>query len=670
MNAEQKTKLQFLKSEIAKHDLLYYQKAQPEISDYAYDLLKKELLHLERLQNLSTITNNSVTDTVGDDRIEGFIKRPHRQPMLSLDNTYNQEELREFDKRLQKALKEDLLEYVIEPKIDGVAISLIYENGSLIYGITRGNGVEGDDITHNLKTIPELPLVLKGAGHPKFIEIRGEVYMTIRELQRINTLREEKGLTAYANPRNLAAGTVKLLDARETADRKLAVVLYGIGLVEGFALQNQADCRSLFQSWGLPVLEKQWIASGFESVWQKVELLEKDRHEFQYQTDGAVIKLNKLESQEIVGFTGKAPRWAIAYKFEPEQAITQLKKISIQVGRTGVLTPVAELEPIELAGTVVSRATLHNEDEIRRKDIREGDWVIVEKAGEIIPCVVSVVMERRPIESTSYSFPTVCPTCQTSVIRLPKEVAWRCTNVSCSSQTSKRIQHFVSKYAMDIDNLGEAVVNQLLAKGCIQTIADLYVLKKEDLLQLEKFAEKSSQNLIDSIQASKGKDLWRLIHGLGIPNIGVQTAKDLAHHFQNLDNLIQASADALIEVEGIGDVVAQSIVAFFQAPSNQLLIKRLIEYGLNTIVHLNVSDVPLFFKGKTVAITGTLPTLTREEAKTWIESSGGKITNTINKKTSYVLVGANAGSKLKKAQELKITIIDEVQLRELLNIIN
>lgn len=663
-SADIKKRIKKLRHEIEHHDLLYYKKAKPEISDFEYDRLKKELQTLEETFP-DAKRKGSPTERIGDDRLSEFVTYKHKKPMYSIDNSYDKGELFEFDKRLQRLLGAHDFEYIVEPKIDGIAVSLTYENGKFIRALTRGNGIEGDDITLNTKTIKNLPVKLQGTKHPELIEIRGEIYISRNEFERINQEREKEDLSLYANPRNLAAGTVKLLDSNEASKRNLSIVLYGIGYCHPTFFKHQAEVHETFKKWGLPTQGKYWKARGIEAVWQSIEELHQIKAGFNYGTDGAVIKLDSLELQEKAGTTAKAPRAVIAYKFAAEQATTTLRDITIQVGRTGVLTPVAELDSVHLAGTTVSRATLHNEDEIRRKEIRIGARVIVEKAGEIIPAVVECVKDKVWEKSSHYKFPTKCPACGTQAIRLPGEVAWKCPNASCPPQVRRRIVHFASRQAMDIENLGVAVVDQLVTKGLCKHIADLYLIKEDQLITLEKFAEKSAHNLVQAIEKSKTQVLWRLIHGLGIENVGAQGSKDLAQHFRSLESLIAASEEALIEVDGVGVVVARSIKSFFNERHNQEIIKRLIEYHLNTKTETNQFG-PQVFAGKTFVITGTLPTYSRDEVKELIENAGGHVSSSVSKKTNYVLAGESPGSKYDKAKKLKVNIIAEEDLKKLL----
>lgn len=675
--AEAQTRIAQLCAEVTRHDELYHRRARPEISDFDYDRLKRELADLEA-QFPQFTTAASPTAQVGDDRAEGFQTYRHRQPMQSLDNTYSETELRDFHARLVKLLEREELTYVVEPKIDGLAVSVTYEKGRLVRAVTRGNGVEGDDITANALTIRTLPRQLhaaEGAPIPDVIEVRGEIYLTLAEFQRINTEREEAGEALYANPRNLAAGTIKQLDAAEVARRKLEIVLYGLGFCEPAAAlpATQAGFHERVRAWGLPTVEKFWAVRGVDEVWQAVQELDRLRDSFAYATDGAVVKVDLLQLQREAGSTSKAPRWAMAYKFAAQRAETRLKAITIQVGRTGVLTPVAELEPVQLAGTTVSRATLHNRDEIARKDIRVGDWVQVEKAGEIIPAVIAVNLERRTPACVPYVFPGKCPVCGTVIVQLEGEVALRCPNQDCPVQVRRRVQHFASKACVDIDGLGVAMVDVLVEKGWVKSLADIYRLRREDLLTLGKSVEKSTDNLLAAIEASKRAELWRVIHGLGITHVGVAAAKDLAKHFGSLEALAAARLEDFIRekkqsiIDGIGETMALAIIAHFQKPGNRALIGELRALGLEPVAPAKSAPVSAVFSGKTFVLTGTLPTMTRDEAAAKIEAAGGKVSGSVSKKTSYVLAGAEAGSKLDKAKELGVPVIDEAELLRMLN---
>jgi len=677
--AEAQKRIVALRSEVAYHDERYHKQARPEIGDQEYDALKRDLLALEtkhpeaaRAAGLET-----PTATVGDDRAEGFQTVRHRQPMQSLDNTYSEAELREFHARLVRLLGREDLSYVVEPKIDGLAVSLTYEKGKFVRAVTRGNGVEGDDVTANALTIKTLPRQLKGAARdpfPDVIEIRGEIYMTLAEFQRINVARDEEGEERYANPRNLAAGTIKLLDPREVAERKLEVVLYGVGACEPARAggETQSGYHDKVRAWGLPTVEKFWRANGIDAAWAAIGELDRLRRGFAYATDGAVVKLDSLALQREAGSTSKAPRWAMAYKFAAERAETKLLAISVQVGRTGVLTPVAELEPVILAGTTVARATLHNRDEIARKDIRVGDFVYVEKAGEVIPAVIGVNVERRSRECTPFVFPTKCPSCGTAVVQTEGEVALRCPNYDCPVQVRRRVRHFASKSCVDIDGLGEAMVDLVVEKGWVRSIPDIYRLKRDNLLGLGKSVEKSTDNLLAAIESSKAAELWRFIHGLGIPHVGAAAAKDLAVKFQSLEALSESKYEDYIGpgketvIAGIGTTMADAIIDHFNLPVNRTLVRDLAKAGVAPKAPAPVVPGTGPFVGKTFVLTGTLPTLTREEASEKIEAAGGKVTSSVSKKTNYVLAGADAGSKLDKAKTLGVAVISEEELMSLL----
>lgn len=664
-----------LRAEVARHQRLYDQ-SRPEISDFDFDRLKRELADLER-EFPQFARADSPTQSIGDDRAEGFVRVKHRKAMMTLDNTYDAAELREFHARLAKALETEDLAYTVEPKIDGVAVSLTYERGRLTRAVTRGDGEEGDDVTANIRTIRSLPQELKGRAGPDVIEIRGEVYLTEEEFRRINQLQQEAGEEAYANPRNLAAGTLKQLDAKLVASRRLEIVLYGMGYCEPEVVDSQTGLQAQLKAWGLPVVEKFWAVRGIDAVWAAIQELDQLRRGFAYGTDGAVVKLDSFEQQrhKKIGFRGAdalgqaeaarklSPRWACAYKFAPDRAETRVRDITIQVGRTGVLTPVAELEPVFLAGTTVKRATLHNADEIARKDVRVGDAVLIEKAGEIIPAVVLVLTDKRPASSRAYEFPKKCPVCHTAAVRVEGEVAWRCPNPDCPEKVRRRIAYFASKGCLDIDGLGEEIVDLLLKQGLIRSIPDLFRLKFEDLLPLKKSGEVWAGNLIAAIAARRNAELWRVINGLGIPQVGAAAAKELARTFRSLEALLAASEGELFRIEGFGEKTATVVRAWLADESNRRLVRELIAAGLEPTAPAATGSV---FAGKVFVLTGTLPTLSREEATAMIEAAGGKASGSVSKKTSYVLAGEEAGSKLEKAKQLGVPVIDEAEFRRLL----
>ena len=586
--------------------------------------------------------------------------------MLSLDNTYDEQEFFEFDQRLQRIFGTGDLTYVVEPKIDGVAISLTYENGKLTTATTRGNGIEGDIVTQNILHINGLPQVLPGSSLPELIEIRGEIFMSHEEFERINQEREKKNLPLYANPRNLAAGTVKLLDPKEARQRKLEIVLYGLGFCRP---ENHFTTLSQFHqaliSWQVPAVEYFRQVPHAQDAWKSIMELNELRHGYGYPTDGAVIKLDSFAQHAEAGSTAKSPRWAIAYKFETERQETTLEDIRLQVGRTGAVTPVAWLTPVQLAGTQVSRASLHNADEIARKDIRIGDRVIVEKAGEIIPQVVEVVLAKRSANITPFAFPDSCPSCATKLIREEGEAAWKCPSSACPEQVKGRLRYFASRGCMDIDHLGEAVVEQLVEQNLCTRSSDLYRLTKEQALTLEGFAEKSAENLIQSIGNSKDQELWRLLCALGIKHVGAAAAKDLARTFRSLPKLAEASLEQLVSIDGIGEIMAVSIRQFFDDQENQSLLLDFASLSVSPELEIDESaGTP--WTGKTFVLTGTLTQMTRGEAGSRIEKLGGKSSSSVSKRTDYLIAGPGAGSKLDKAEKLGVPVLNENEFLALL----
>ncbi|MSU48647.1 MAG: NAD-dependent DNA ligase LigA [Opitutus sp.] len=677
--AEAQSRIAELRTEIACHDELYYRKAKPEITDFDYDLRKVELggLELRFPEVAGALGADTPTARIGDDRTEGFARVKHRQAMTTLANTYDEAELREFHARLVKALGVDDLAYTVEPKIDGAAMSLTFERGRLTRAITRGDGEEGDDVTVNVRTIHGLPQVLTGAPVPDVIEIRGEIFLREEEFRRINQQQEEAGEAPYANPRNLAAGTLKQLDSNLVASRKLEIVVYGMGVCEPPVVDSQTAYHAQLKAWGLPVVEQVWSVRGIDAVWAAIQELDRVRRGFAYATDGAVVKLDSFEQQRHpkIGFRGMgadgqaevarklSPRWACAYKFAPDRAETRVRDITIQVGRTGALTPVAELDPVFLAGSTVKRATLHNADEIARKDVRVGDAVLVEKAGEIIPAVVAVLVEKRPTDSVPYAFPRQCPVCHTVAVRGEGGVVWRCPNPVCPEKTRRRTEHFASKAGVDIEGLGEEMVALLLEEGLIKTIPDIFRLKLADLLPLKKSGEVWAGNLMAGIDARRTADLWRVINGLGIPQVGAAAAKDLARTFRSLEMLAEASEADLVRIDGFGEKTAAAVLAWFSDQTNRDLLRDLHAAGVAPSPPAAASRALV---GKVFVITGTLPTLSREEATAKIEAAGGKASGSVSKKTHYVLAGEEAGSKLEKARSLGVPVIDEAELLRML----
>lgn len=691
--SEAKARHAELVEQIRRHDHAYYVLAKPTVSDAEYDRLYRELADLEKLHP-ELFTPDSPTQRVGGQPASEFKSLTHGVPMLSLDNTYSHEEVREFVGRVQKLLPGENLEWVVEPKIDGLAVNLRYEAGVLVAGATRGDGARGDDITANLRTIRSVPLKLtaphgRRAALPAVIEVRGEVYLPLAGFQKLNAERVAAGEEAFVNPRNAAAGSLKQLDPALVAKRPLDIVLYGVGQVVahpdelfpsggredgGAALDvgSQVELLEWLAARGFKTPERTWVCRSPEELLAALHELDQLRRGFRYETDGAVIKLNAFAQRARCGFTSKAPRWAMAYKFAAEQAETKLKAITVQVGRTGALTPVAELEPVFVGGSTVSRATLHNEDELRRKDIRIGDTVVIEKAGEVIPAVVRVVTEKRTGREQVFEFPKTCPECGSPVARAsgtdPDDagVVWRCVNPDCPAQARGRIEHWCARGAMDIEGGGEVLVAQLVKQGLVRDVAELYTLKLEEVAALERMAEKSARNFLEGVAASKSRDLWRLVFGLGIFHVGSTVAKALCRAFPNLDELAAAGPDQLKNADDIGEVIAASVQEWFGDSRNRALIERLRKAGLNFNSALYQPQAAAgLFAGKTFVLTGTLPTLSREEATAKIEALGGKASGSVSKKTDYVLAGADAGSKLEKARTLGVRVIDEVEFQRL-----
>jgi len=654
---------------IRKYDYAYYVLAKPLISDYEYDQLYRELVELEK-RFPELVTPDSPTQRVSEQPMEGFQPVRHRVPMLSLDNTYNETEVREFVARVQRLLPGESLEWVVEPKVDGVAVSLIYENGRFTVGATRGDGTTGDNITANLKTIRSVPLVLHGLPEqwPATLEVRGEVYMPVRAFEKFNQERIEAGEEPFANPRNAAAGSLKQLDPRIVAKRPLDIVLYSLGYVEpgnAHVPQTQIELLQWLKTLGFKTPEKTWFCRNVEEILNAIAELDRVRRTLPYQTDGAVIKLNSFAHRERAGTTAKAPRWAIAFKYAPEQAETRLKAITIQVGRTGALTPVAELEPVFLAGTTITRATLHNEDYIREKDIRIGDTVIIEKAGEVIPAVVGPVNSKRTGAEVIFEFPKQCPECGERIAKnvlagVEEEGAvWRCLNPECPAKIRGWIDHWCSRNAMDIEGAGEVLIAQLVGKGLVRDPADLYYLQVDQVAALERMGPKSAKNFINNVQASKTRDMWRVLHGLGILHVGASIARSLGRQFPDLDVVLNAKKEELMQAEDVGEVVANSIILWASEPRNRRVVEKLRAAGVNFKSSLYRAGATGPLAGKTFVITGTLASMTREQAIAKIESLGGKVAGSVSKKTDYLLVGSDPGSKLQKAKQLGIATLTE-----------
>jgi DNA ligase (NAD+) len=573
----------------------------------------------------------------------------------------------DFYRRLERLLPEEGIPVVIEPKVDGVAVSLLYENGVLRYAATRGDGTVGDDITQNVRTIRSVPLRLKGKA-PALLEVRGEVFMDKQGFAKLNAERQEAGLPTFANPRNSAAGSLKQLDPAITAQRPLGLVCYGTGAVEGLNVQAHAELFPLLRGFGLPATERWWIAQSVDETLAAIRELDAVRHDFAYQTDGAVVKVDRFSQRELLGFTAKSPRWAIAYKYEAERVETRLHDILIQVGRTGVLTPVAMLEPVFVSGSTVARATLHNEEEVRRKDIRIGDLVLIEKAGEVIPAVVSVRTGVRNGSERVFEMPSQCPECGSAVQKDEGQVAIRCVNAQCPAQVRRRIEHFASRGAMDIEGFGEALVAQLVTRGLLRDVSDIYALDAERLATLERVGEKSINNLLGAIDASKTRPLWRLIFALGILHVGVSSSRALSDHFRSMERLIASSIDELQQIPDVGEVVGRSIQQFFQEEGNRDVVARLSAAGVKMVNDEPTAETAAGspFARSTWVITGTL-TQARDEIAELIIARGGKVSGSVSKKTSYVLAGEEAGSKLEKAKKLGVRVLTEGEFREMLS---
>lgn len=660
---EVEAELARLRAEIERHNRLYYVDAAPEISDKQFDMLLKRLEALEAAHP-ELITPDSPTQRVGGQPIEGFRTVAHAVPMLSIENTYSYEEVREWSERVRKGLTPgEQVRYVVELKVDGVAVSLRYERGRLVLGATRGDGNEGDDITSNLRTIREIPLRLTHKP-PELVEVRGEVFMENAELARINERRIAAGEPPFANPRNSTAGTLKLLDPRQCAERRLRFVAHGLGEASGIDRRYYTEILEDFRSWGIPVTPHMRVYDDIEGVIRHAEEWESRRNELPYQTDGLVIKVDDLSQRERLGTRSKSPRWVIAYKYEAEQGLTRITGITVQVGKTGRLTPVAELEPVQLAGTTVRRATLHNADEIARKDVRIGDVVVVQKAGEIIPQVVRVETAGRTGKERPFRFPKACPSCGAEVERPEGEVDYRCTNTpsECPAQRKEWIRYFASRTAMDVEGLGEKLIDQLVDQGLVRELADLYRLDLDTLMNLERMGEKSARNLLAGLEASKARPLDRLITGLAIRHVGPRVAEIVAERFGTLEALRGASLEELEAIPGLGQVVSESLYRFFHDPAHARQLDALLEVGVRPAPVKALARVGLPLAGKTFVITGTLPTLSRAQAEELIKKAGGKTTGSVSKSTSVVVVGSDPGSKLEKARVLGIRTVDEAEL--------
>ncbi len=659
MKKDIQKQIERLREEVRRHDVLYYVHNAPEITDRRYDTLFAELKNLEA-EHPELITPDSPTQRVSEQPIEGFQTVAHAVPMLSIDNTYTEEELREFDKRVSKGLEGGAYDYTVELKIDGLAISLRYEKGSLEQSATRGDGRRGDDVTANIRTIRAIPLTLEGKAVPDILEVRGEVYMPKRAFAELNAAKIEAGEPEFANPRNAAAGSLKLLDARITAQRKLSFFAYALGQVSTPLARTHFESLEKFRAFGLPVNPNTKKAKDINEVLNICNSWETKKDKLDYQIDGMVIKVNRYDQQDMLGMTGRAPRWCIAYKFAAEQAETVVESIDVQVGKSGILTPVANLKPVKLAGTTVKRASLHNFDMMAKLDVRCGDTVVIEKAGEIIPQVVDVKIKQRNLfESKPFELPTSCPACGGKVKKDENGVYLRCVNPHCTAQLKERLGYFVGKGQMDIDTLGPALIEQLVEKGLVKNYADLYQLRFDQLVQLERMGDKSAANVMDSIDKSRTQPLWRLIAALGIRNVGGQTAQILSDEFGSLDALMNASVERLTQIEQIGPIVAESIYEYLNDPKNIKVIEAMLAAGVKPAPPKAKTSAAL--AGMTIVVTGTLKNFNRQQIEQTIKDHGGKTSSSVSKKTSFVLAGEEAGSKLEKARQLGVEILDETQ---------
>jgi len=661
-------KIESLRDKIRYHESLYYVLDSPEISDAEFDKLMQQLKQLET-EHPDLITSDSPTQRVGGKPREGFVKVPHSSPMLSLDNTYSEEELRGWERRVHELSGRSDVDYVCELKLDGMSLALIYEKGKLVRGVTRGDGSVGEDVTLNVRTVRSIPLLipaekLKKAAIPADFEVRGELLMPTASFKKINEEREREGLPTFANPRNFTAGTVRQLDSNITAQRRLDYFPYMLLRNGRTYFDRHSKTLGALDAAGFKVNQNRKLVSSMDEVWSFIQQWEAKRDSLPYEIDGIVVKVDRTTLQDELGFTGKAPRWAIAYKYAARAGITKLENVRWQVGRTGKLTPVAELVPVSIGGTMVRNATLHNMDEIERLGVKIGDWLQVERGGDVIPKVAKVVDDKDHSRGEGdIEVPDNCPVCGTKVMRTEGEVDYRCVNANCPAKLLGTILHFASRGVMNIDGMGDALVAQLTDRGLVKNVADIYKLTKENLLSLERMGEKSAQNILDEIENSKRLPLERVIYGLGIRFVGERTAEFLAEHFGSMDALEHASVEELQNVDEVGPRIAASIAEFFSIPANRKLVERLREAKLTLTGEKKQRGTKL--AGKTFVLTGTLPRFTRDEAKKMIEDAGGKVTGSVTRKTDYVVAGSDAGSKLDKARELGVAVIDEKQMEEL-----
>jgi DNA ligase (NAD+) len=658
------TEIETLRDEIRAHDRRYYLDAQPTISDLEYDRLLERLKALEA-KHPELVTPDSPTQRVGGAPVDSLISVEHRVLMLSIDNTYSVDELRAYGQRVAKLLPGEKIAWVVELKIDGVAVSITYENGQLVQAATRGDGRTGDDITHNMRTVLDCPLRLHGKP-PTTLEVRGEVYMTNPDLVRLNEVQQERGLPLYANTRNCAAGSIRLLDPRQSAQRRLRLFCHGIGFQEGLRATSYMEFLHELQSYGLPPTPLVQRFENFELAIAHCEELIENLHELDFEVDGLVLKVDDFDQRNRLGTTTKSPRWLIAYKFEKYEAKTRLLDIRVQIGKTGAITPVADLEPVELAGTIVKRASLHNADEIERKDIRIGDAVIVEKAGKIIPHIVRVEKAEREGDPPKFEFPTRCPECNTPLVKDEGGVYIRCPNVECPAQVKERIRYFASRHAMDIEGLGDKLVDQLVESGHVRRYGDLYRLTLELLSNLERMGKKSSENLLEGIEKSKSRGLARLLNALSIRHVGTRVATILAEHFHEMQALRAATAEDIAGIHEIGDVIAESVHAFLQSDFGRETIDDLTNLGVKMVATSPPKQQVAGIAGKTFVVTGTLSKFTRDEIQAMIAQAGGRAASSVSKSTDFLIAGEKAGSKLEKATALGIPVLTEEQFEALL----
>lgn len=663
-----KKKIEELIEKINLFDYQYYVLDNPSVSDFEYDKIFRLLIDLEN-EYPELIQPDSPTQRVGGEALEAFESVIHRQAMLSLNNAFEENELIAFDKRIKDAIGVDEIEYAVEPKFDGLAITLTYENGIFIQGATRGDGYTGENVTHNLKTIRSIPTKLNHPNPPKVIEVRGEVLMLKKDFELLNQTQESLGEKKFANPRNAAAGSLRQLDPRITAKRPLTFFSYGLGVCEpNLNLKTHTETIQLLKQFNLPISDLSASVKGVQGLKSFYEKVLKLRESLAYDIDGVVYKVNSFNYQNELGFVSRAPRWAIAHKFPAEEALTEILDINVQVGRTGAITPVARLKPVFVGGVTVTNATLHNEDEMIRKDVHIGDIVSVRRAGDVIPEIVRVLIDKRPKAIKKFKMPTICPECGSPLTRIDDEAVIRCSGgLICPAQQKQSIIHFASRKAMDIEGLGDKSIEQLVTIGLIHELPDIYKLELEQLINLDRMAEKSAQNLLNAIEKSKNTTLPRFIYALGIRNVGESTAKDLASFYGDLDEIMKQTEDKLQLVPDIGPTVAKSISDFFKQNKNRELIQSLRKLGINWPKHDIKKSISGIFAGKTFVLTGTLPSMSREEAKSIIEMNGGKVAGSVSKKTDYVVAGSDAGSKLATAQELGIKVISQDELLELMD---